>query len=235
MDARRSELFTALYRPVPGGMQRLSDHRVGRPDDLASELMAAGEECLLVGDGAVRYEEVFEGLRKTEIVEEGLAYPSASSLVMLAHARAPARGLGEALGPAAAVPASPGCRDQLGHPAVRMTVTGPSGKPVDRPDPSLTGRDGGLEAADVTVEAMRRRHLRGVLRIEGRTSTTPWSLGLFVAGSDGATSASTSWPARPAVIGFAGALLVAGEAHVTTIAVDPITRLARWPRGCCWR
>ena len=103
-----------------------------------------------------------------------------------------------------------------------MTVTGPSGKPVDRPDPSLTGRDGGLEAADVTVEAMRRRHLRGVLRIEGRTSTTPWSLGLFVA-ELGRGDQRVYLVARQAgrVIGFAGALLVAGEAHVTTIAVDP--------------
>jgi len=88
IDARRGELFYAFYRQVPGGIQRLSDHRVGSPDDLASELLAASEECLLVGDGAIRYREVFEGLKKTEIVEEGLAYPSASSLVMLAHARA---------------------------------------------------------------------------------------------------------------------------------------------------
>ena len=88
IDARRGELFYAFYRQVPGGIQRLTDHRVGSPDDLASELLAASEECLLVGDGAVRYKEVFDGLRKTEIVEEGLAYPSASSLVMLAHARA---------------------------------------------------------------------------------------------------------------------------------------------------
>jgi tRNA threonylcarbamoyladenosine biosynthesis protein TsaB len=88
LDARRGELFYAFYRQVPGGIQRLSDHLVGSPDDLASELLAASEESLLVGDGAIRYREVFDGLKKTEIVEEGLAYPSASSLVMLAHARA---------------------------------------------------------------------------------------------------------------------------------------------------
>lgn len=88
VDARRGELFYAFYRQVPGGVQRLDDHRVGSPDDLASELMASGEECLLVGDGAVRYREVFEGLKKCEIVEEGFSYPSAASLVLLAHARA---------------------------------------------------------------------------------------------------------------------------------------------------
>ena len=88
IDARRGEIFYAFYRQVPGGIQRLTDHQVGSPDDLASELLATSEECLLVGDGAIRYREVFEGLKKCEIVEEGLAYPSASSLVMLAHAKA---------------------------------------------------------------------------------------------------------------------------------------------------
>ncbi len=88
LDARRGELFYAFYRQVPGGVQRLGEHRVGTADDLASELLASGEECLLVGDGAIRYREVFDGLNKVDIVGEELAYPSASSLVMLAHAQA---------------------------------------------------------------------------------------------------------------------------------------------------
>ena len=88
IDARRGEVFYAFYRQVPGGIQRLGDHAVGSPDDLASELMATSEECLLVGDGVVRYREVFEGLKKCEIVEEGFSHPNAQSLVLLAHARA---------------------------------------------------------------------------------------------------------------------------------------------------
>ncbi len=88
IDARRGELFYAFYRQVPGGIQRLSDHAVGTPDDLVSELIATGDDCLLVGDGALRYREAFEGLSKVELVDEGLAHPSASSLVQLAHARA---------------------------------------------------------------------------------------------------------------------------------------------------
>src|SRR5690606_38392742 len=84
IDARRGELFSSFYRQVPGGMQRLSDHDVGSPDDLASEILACGEDTLLVGDGALRYREVFEGLTKVEIADEGLAYPSATSLVQLA-------------------------------------------------------------------------------------------------------------------------------------------------------
>ena len=62
IDARRGELFYAFYRQVPGGVQRLTPHQVGTPDDLASELLATGEECLLVGDGALRYA---DGVRRT--------------------------------------------------------------------------------------------------------------------------------------------------------------------------
>src|SRR5262249_22093825 len=88
IDARRGELFYALYRQVPGGLQRLTPHRVSTPHDLASELMASGDACLLVGDGVVRYRDRFEDLTKIELADSGLAYPSASSLVQLAHARA---------------------------------------------------------------------------------------------------------------------------------------------------
>ncbi|HEY2814264.1 MAG TPA: tRNA (adenosine(37)-N6)-threonylcarbamoyltransferase complex dimerization subunit type 1 TsaB [Acidimicrobiales bacterium] len=88
IDARRGELFYAFYRQVPGGLQRLSPHQVGNPDDLASELMASGDECLLVGDGVVRYQDRFDGLTKVEVADTVLAYPTAASLVQLAHARA---------------------------------------------------------------------------------------------------------------------------------------------------
>ena len=121
IDARRGELFYAFYRQVPGGIQRLSAHQVGTPDDLASELLATSEECLLVGDGARRYREVFEGLKKIEIVEEGLAHPSASSLVHAGPRQGAPRGVGEALGPPAALPAQARRRDQLGHAAVGVS------------------------------------------------------------------------------------------------------------------
>jgi tRNA threonylcarbamoyladenosine biosynthesis protein TsaB len=88
VDARRSELYFAFYRQVPGGVQRISEPELGSPDDLASEIIARGEECLLVGDGAIRYQDMFSGLSKVELAGRDLAYPSARSLVELAHARA---------------------------------------------------------------------------------------------------------------------------------------------------
>ena len=88
IDARRGEVFHAFYRQVPGGVQRITEPTVANPEDLSSELLARGEECLLVGDGALRYAEHFDGLRGVEPAEPGLAHPTAASLVQLAHAQA---------------------------------------------------------------------------------------------------------------------------------------------------
>lgn len=88
VDARRGEVFAALYRPVPGGVQQVSDPSVVRPDELASELLARGEECLLVGDGAVRHRDVFADVDHARPGGPELAHPSAAVLVGLAHARA---------------------------------------------------------------------------------------------------------------------------------------------------
>jgi tRNA threonylcarbamoyladenosine biosynthesis protein TsaB len=88
IDAKRDELFYAMYRQVPGGVQRVSDHQLGSPDDLASDLLMARDEILLVGDGALRYREVFDGLKRVELADRGFAHPSATSLVQLAHAQA---------------------------------------------------------------------------------------------------------------------------------------------------
>lgn len=88
IDARRGELFYAFYRAVPGGVQRLTPHQVGKPDDLASELQAMGRDVLLVGDGALRYSSTFQDLQGIELVEQALAHPSAAPLVQLAHSYA---------------------------------------------------------------------------------------------------------------------------------------------------
>ena len=82
-------------------------------------------------------------------------------------------------------------------------------------------------APEIVITQMRRRHLRAVLRIEERTSSTPWSLGLLLAEArrperiyhvarDGGT-----------VVGFAGLLFALTEGHVTTIALDPDRQGAR--------
>lgn len=88
VDARRGEVFHASYRPVPGGVQRISEPAVAGPDDLVAAIEADGEPVLMVGDGAAIHAERFRGTHGVEFADESLAHPSAGSLVALAHARA---------------------------------------------------------------------------------------------------------------------------------------------------
>jgi tRNA threonylcarbamoyladenosine biosynthesis protein TsaB len=87
-DARRGEVFTANYRSVPGGVQRLSDPVVCTPDELLASLMAKSEDVLMLGDGAQRHREVFSSISHVEFAGTSLQYPSARSLVDLAHPKA---------------------------------------------------------------------------------------------------------------------------------------------------
>ena len=88
IDARRGEVYAATYRPVPGGLQRVSDYQLWKPRDLVLELVALGTECLVVGDGALRHRALFDGDSRITLGTVGYAYPSASALVELAHPRA---------------------------------------------------------------------------------------------------------------------------------------------------
>ena len=88
LDAGRGEIFHATYRQSPGGVQRVSEPEVSTPDDLASDLQALPDEVLLAGDGALRYQTIFEQVRRVELADRSEAYPLAGSLVQLAHARA---------------------------------------------------------------------------------------------------------------------------------------------------
>jgi tRNA threonylcarbamoyladenosine biosynthesis protein TsaB len=88
IDARKGELFYSFYRPVPGGVQRVTDPRVGTPDDLVADLMARGQSVICVGDGALRYRELIDADGRCEFAEQFLSHPSSAPLVQLAHAKA---------------------------------------------------------------------------------------------------------------------------------------------------
>jgi tRNA threonylcarbamoyladenosine biosynthesis protein TsaB len=86
IDARKGEVFWAMYRQVPGGLQQVAPPTVGPVDELVADLLARSQEVLCVGDGAHRYrEEILDGYH-CEI--GGDEHPSAGPLVQLAHARA---------------------------------------------------------------------------------------------------------------------------------------------------
>src|ERR1700746_3278171 len=83
------------------------------------------------------------------------------------------------------------------------------------------------DALEVRVTTMRRRHLRGVLRIENQVYPRPWSLGLFMS-ELALRSGRIYLVARigPTGVGYAGVMVGGHKGHVTTIAVNP-----RWHRA----
>ncbi|MFN2557836.1 MAG: tRNA (adenosine(37)-N6)-threonylcarbamoyltransferase complex dimerization subunit type 1 TsaB [Nitriliruptorales bacterium] len=86
IDARRDEVFWAFYRCAPGGVQRTSELRLGTPLKLAGEIQGLGEECLVIGDGAVRYADVLAS-EDTSLGGQETAWPDAAHLAELAIPR----------------------------------------------------------------------------------------------------------------------------------------------------
>jgi tRNA threonylcarbamoyladenosine biosynthesis protein TsaB len=91
LDARRREVFAARYRPVPGGVQRVSDYGVHAPAELVADLAADASAfphgLLLAGDGLARFPEEFAALEHAELAGREFAAPSVAALVALATAR----------------------------------------------------------------------------------------------------------------------------------------------------
>jgi [ribosomal protein S18]-alanine N-acetyltransferase len=82
----------------------------------------------------------------------------------------------------------------------------------------LPPRDGEV----VDIVEMRRRDIAAVVAIEREIFAEPWSQGLYL--SELAQRATRRYYVAVAtgnVVGYAGGILVAGEAHVTTIGVAP--------------
>jgi ribosomal-protein-alanine N-acetyltransferase len=81
---------------------------------------------------------------------------------------------------------------------------------------------GGPDALEVRITPMRRRHLRGVLRIEQQVYPRPWTFGLFL-GEISQRASRVYLVARVGseVVGYAGMFRAVDDGHITTVAVDP--------------
>lgn len=79
-----------------------------------------------------------------------------------------------------------------------------------------------LEPLDMQIVEMRRRHLRGVLRIEQQVYPRPWTHGLF--SSELALRTTRAYFVAKVgreIVGYGGVMMSLTDGHVTTIAVDP--------------
>ena len=88
VDARRGEVFAAVYRAVPGGVVRETGYLVMKPDHLVAELLPMPGEVLCVGNGAILYRRQIEELgSRVEFASPAVAHPDAAALVELAVPR----------------------------------------------------------------------------------------------------------------------------------------------------
>jgi tRNA threonylcarbamoyladenosine biosynthesis protein TsaB len=86
LDARRGELFWAFYRSAPGGVQRVTEFRVGPPEKLAGEIEAVPDDVVCIGDGALAHRALFESTG-AEVGSASMAAPTAHALVELSLPR----------------------------------------------------------------------------------------------------------------------------------------------------
>lgn len=85
VDARRGEVFWALYEPVDGRMVAVTDAATVAPDALAERLSGLPADLLLTGDGARRY--FAAGPGRFHVAPEEFDHPSASVLLALSAER----------------------------------------------------------------------------------------------------------------------------------------------------
>lgn len=77
---------------------------------------------------------------------------------------------------------------------------------------------------DLTIEPMRRRHVKSVLNIENVVHPKPWSSGVFSSELDLARRGERFYVVAflmGELVGYAGSMYAVDEAHVTNIAVAP--------------
>ena len=94
---------------------------------------------------------------------------------------------------------------------------------IRRPAPRAVGATGVL-GARVTVETLRRRHVRAILAIEHQVYPRPWTIGIFTTEIEGMARGDRYYVVAldgMRVVGYAGMLFTLDEAHITNIAVDP--------------
>jgi ribosomal-protein-alanine N-acetyltransferase len=90
-------------------------------------------------------------------------------------------------------------------------------------EPEEGASSGAPAAGTIELTPMRRRHVRQVLRIEAQVYPRPWSMTLFlqeIARRGDRVYLVARMGAQ--VVGYGGLMTTGPEAHITTIAVDPV-------------
>jgi tRNA threonylcarbamoyladenosine biosynthesis protein TsaB len=226
IDARKGEVFYAMYRRSPAGCNGGRPRSVDVDDLVADSDGAERGGALLSATARRRYrEEILDGL---PLRDRWRRPPSVGSDPRAARpCQGDARGLGAAPRHRAGLPARTRRRDQLVDPGDPMSVDRAPPPSRCRRRRRLIGETGrSSRCSDATCE-------RGVLddrapsAIRGRGRQ-----GVFQSELDQVRSGSSALSGRPAqrpvadagrgdIVGYAGLWFVTDEAHVTNVAVRP--------------
>jgi len=86
MDARRSQVYNALFEAKDGQLQRLTEDRAISIEELAQELSEINGKIILIGDGAVLcYNTLGDQLPQLELAPEALRHQRASGVALAAQ------------------------------------------------------------------------------------------------------------------------------------------------------
>ncbi len=121
IDARRGEVFAAVYRAVPGGVVRETDYLVADSRTTWSRsCRPSPEEVLCVGNGAILYRREIEELgSRVEFASPAVAHPGCRRPGGAGRAAVPARGARPAVRRRPHVHKEVGCGDRLGSASQR--------------------------------------------------------------------------------------------------------------------
>jgi tRNA threonylcarbamoyladenosine biosynthesis protein TsaB len=87
IDAKRGEIFWALFQPGGSGVAPIGDPAVSAPDALVAAIRDTPGPVLAVGDGARRYADTLAALPDVELAGPADDHPSAVVLLELAATR----------------------------------------------------------------------------------------------------------------------------------------------------
>ncbi len=90
LDARRGEVYWAMYRPGDNGAapQRLTEPVVTPPSELVALLLERDQNVVCVGTGAERYTDELSHAFRAEVWDSTFSYPTARALVSIAAQKA---------------------------------------------------------------------------------------------------------------------------------------------------
>lgn len=223
-DAMRGEVYPALFRVTPVGIERLAEDTVAKPDAVAADWAAALDEPLLVaGNGLRKYAEHFESAlgQRYRPVEPHLWFPDGAGL-LAAYLDARARGTAGDGDPATVLPIYTRLSDAEETERHRSGTVVPSAS-HGLPASGVAGAQTPA-GVDARLRGMTVADLDAVLELERISFSHAWTIGMFRAELEAPGRAWFVACDADTVVGYGGIALLGDEAHVMNLAVAPDRR-----------